>query len=209
MIALADSRLSDADLARVCRALAPLLALDADLRSSGCEPRVPGETAARETPTERAIDAGQLAAARAAEARVIRCGRSTECLRWLAEHGGPAATVASLSQCLAEQHGPIALREALPAATLAVAKAERLHQHAKARSATVRSTPTVEWLTTGAREVSAAAGALEAARARETAARAALVAWGRARIEAAVVVWYAAGEFPEHLIVATVRATSD
>lgn len=186
--------LDDEALRRLCLALAPLLACSLDLRSSGCEPRVPSETAARETPVERAIDAGQLAAARAAEARVIRCGRSTECLRWLAEHGGPAATVASLSQMLAEQHGPIALREALPAATTAVAKAERLHQHAKARSATVRSTPTVEWLTTGAREVSAAAGALEAARARETTARAALVAWGRVRIEAAAVAWYAMGE---------------
>ena len=108
--------LDDEALRRLCLALAPLLACSLDLRSSGCEPRVPGETAARETPTERAIDAGQLAAARAAEARVIRCGAEEPRLRWLAEHGGPAATVASLSQCLAEQHGPIALREALPAA---------------------------------------------------------------------------------------------
>ena len=83
--------LDDEALRRLCLALAPLLACSLDLRSSGCEPRVPGETAARETPTERAIDAGQLAAARAAEARVIRCGRSTECLRWLAENGGPGA----------------------------------------------------------------------------------------------------------------------
>ena len=58
-------------------------------------------------------------------------------------------------------------------------------------SATVRSTPTAEWLTTGAREVSAAAGALEAARARETAARAALVAWGLPRLVAAHAAWYA------------------
>lgn len=189
-----DRGLDDEALRRLCLALAPLLAAEIDLRSSGCEPRAPGETAARETPVERAIDAGQLAAARAAEARVIRCGRSTECLRWIAAHGGPLVTVASLSQCLAEQWGPVALREALPAASAAVAKAERLHQHARARSATVRSTPTVEWLTTGAREVSSAAGALEAARARETAARAALVAWGRVRIEAAAQAWHAAGE---------------
>lgn len=183
--------LDDEALRRLCLALAPLLACSLDLRSSGCEPRVPGETAARETPVERAIDAGQLAAARAVAARLARVGRSAPCLAWLAEHGGPTATVASLSQCLAEQWGPTALREALPAATAAVARAERLHQHARARSATVRSTPTVDWLTTGAREVSAAAGALEAARARETGARAALVAWGRVRIEAAAVAWYA------------------
>jgi hypothetical protein len=186
--------LDDEALRRLCLALAPLLACSLDLRSSGCEPRVPGETAARETPTERAIDAGQLAAARAAEARVIRCGRSTECLRWLAEHGGPAATVASMSQCLAEQWGPIALREALPAATAAARKAEEGLQHAQQRAATVRATPTVEWIAKGGAEVSRARGNVESARARETAARAALVAWGGVRLEAAHAAWYAVGD---------------
>ncbi len=187
--------LDDEALRRLCLALAPLLVLSIGLRSSGCEPRVPGETEKKDTPLDEAIFSGAVERGRAVSARIDRCAAGErERLRWLAEHGGPAATVASLSQCLAEQWGPIALREALPAATLAVAKAERLHQHAKARSATVRSTPTVEWLTTGAREVSAAAGALEAARARETAARAALVAWGRVRLEAAHAAWYAAGE---------------
>lgn len=186
--------LDDEALRRLCLALAPLLAAEIDLRSSGCEPRVPGETAARETPVERAIDAGQLAASRAVGARVLRCGRSTECLRWIAAHGGPLVTVASLSQCLAEQWGPVALREALPAASAAVAKAERAVQHARARSASVRSQPTVEWLTRGAAETSQAQAALVAARARETQARAALVAWGRVRIEAAHAAWYAAGE---------------
>lgn len=187
--------LDDEALRRLCLALAPLLVLSIGLRSSGCEPRVPGETERKDTPLDEAIFSGAVERGRAVSARIDRCAAGErERLRWLAEHGGPAATVASLSQCLAEQHGPIALREALPAATAAVAKAERLHQHAKARSATVRSTPTVEWLTNGSREVSAAAGALEAARARETAARAALVAWGSVRLEAAAVAWYAAGE---------------
>ncbi len=45
--------LDDEALRRLCLALAPLLAAEIDLRSSGCEPRVPGETAARETPVER------------------------------------------------------------------------------------------------------------------------------------------------------------
>lgn len=187
---MADARgLDDEAVRRLCLALAPLLVAEADLRSSGCEPRVPGETAARETPVERAIDGGQLAASRAAEARVRRCGGEEQRLRWIAAHGGPLATVASLSQCLAEQWGPVALREALPAATRAVAKAEREHQHARARAAPGRSAPTVEWLTAGARDVAAATAALAAARERETQARAALVAWGRVRIESAAAAW--------------------
>lgn len=186
--------LDDEALRRLCLALAPLLAAEIDLRSSGCEPRVPGETAARETPVERAIDGGQLAASRAAGARVRRCGGEEARLRWIAAHGGPLVTVASLSQCLAEQWGPVALREALPAASAAVAKAERAVQFAQARAKPGRAAPTVEWLTRGAAETGQAQAALVAARARETSARAALVAWGRVRIEAAHTAWYAAGE---------------
>ena len=194
MIALANSRLTDADLARVCRALAPLLCLDADLRSSGCEPRVPAATEARDSTTEHLCFVGALEKARAAHARLDRCRGHVETLRWLAARGGELATVAGLAQMLAEERGPVALREALPAASAAARKAEEGMKFAQARIATVRATPTVEWLTKGGAEVSRARGAVESARARETETRAALVAWGRARIEAAVAVWCAAGE---------------
>jgi len=201
VIALADSRLTDADLARVCRALAPLLCLDADLRSSGCEPRVPGETAAKQTPVEHAIDRGTLAAARAAHARLDRCRGHVETLRWLAARGGELATVAGLAQMLAEERGPVPMREALPAAAAAARKAETALRHAQQRALPGKAAPTVEWLTRGGAEVSRARIAVESARARETGARSALVAWGRARIEAAVAVWHEAGQ--------VVRATSD
>mgnify|MGYP003490379752 FL=1 len=109
MIALADSRLTDADLARVCRALAPLLCLDADLRSSGCEPRVPAATEARDSTTEHLCFVGALEKARAAHARLDRCRGHVETLRWLAARGGGLATVAGLAQMVAEERGPVAL----------------------------------------------------------------------------------------------------
>ena len=194
MIALADSRLSDADLARVCRALAPLLALDADLRSSGCEPRVPAATEARDSTTEHLCFVGALEKARAAHARLDRCRGHVETLRWLAARGGELATVVGLAQMLAEERGPVPLREALPAASAAARKAEEGLKFAQQRALPGKAAPTVEWLTRGGAEVSRARIAVDSARARETGARSALVAWGRARIEAAVAVWYAAGE---------------
>ena len=194
MIALADSRLSDADLARICRALAPLLCLDADLRSSGCEPRVPAATEARDSTTEHLCFVGALEKARAAHARLDRCRGHVETLRWLAARGGELATVAGLAQMLAEERGPVALREALPAASAAARKAEEGMKFAQQRALPGKAAPTVEWLTRGGAEVSRARIAVDSARARETGARSALVAWGRARIEAAVAVWCAAGE---------------
>jgi hypothetical protein len=185
--------LDDARLTRALRSLAPLLALDGDLRSSGCEPRVPGETAARQTPTEHAIDAGTLAAARRAHDRLGRCPGCVEALRWLAAHGGELATVAGLSQALAEERGPVALREALPLASAAVARARVALQHAEQRAHVGKRAPTAAWLLTSSADTSRAREALASAVARETQARAALVAWGRARIERAVTAWEDAG----------------
>ncbi len=193
MSAAVAERLDDAGLARVCRALAPLLALDGDLRSSGCEPRVPGETAAKQTPTEHAIDAGTLAAARRAHDRLGRCPGCVETLRWLAAHGGEFATVAGLSQSLAEERGPVALREALPLASAAVARARVALQHAEQRAHVGKRAPSVAWLLTSHADTSRARESLASAVARETQARAALVAWGRARIERAVTAWEDAG----------------
>jgi hypothetical protein len=186
--------LDDARLTRALRSLAPLLALDGDLRSSGCEPRVPGETAAKQTPTEHAIDAGTLAAARRAHDRLGRCPGCVEALRWLAAHGGELATVAGLSQALAEERGPVALREALPLASAAVARARVALQHAEQRAHVGKRAPTAAWLLTSHADTSRAREALASAVARETQARAALVAWGRARIERAVTAWEDAGE---------------
>jgi hypothetical protein len=185
--------LDDARLTRALRSLAPLLALDGDLRSSGCEPRVPGETAARQTPTEHAIDAGTLAAARRAHDRLGRCPGCVEALRWLAAHGGELATVAGLSQALAEERGPVALREALPLASAAVARARVALQHAEQRAHVGKRAPTAAWLLTSHADTSRARESLASAVARETQARAALVAWGRARIERAVTAWEDAG----------------
>ncbi len=193
MSAAVATRLDDAGLARACRALAPLLALDGDLRSSGCEPRVPGETAAKQTPTEHAIDAGTLAAARRAHDRLGRCPGCVETLRWLAAHGGELATVAGLSQALAEQRGPVALREALPLASAAVARARVALQHAEQRAHVGKRAPTAAWLLTSSADTSRAREAVASAVARETQARAELVAWGRARIERAVTAWEDAG----------------
>lgn len=190
--AVAERALDNARLTRALRSLAPLLALDGDLRSSGCEPRVPGETAARQTPTEHAIDAGTLAAARRAHDRLGRCPGCVETLRWLAAHGGDLATVDGLAQLVAEERGPVALREALPLASAAVARARRDEQHASQRAHVGRAAPTAAWLLTAHVEVSKARGATASAVARETHARAAMVAWGRARIEAAVMAWEAA-----------------
>lgn len=189
MSAAVAVRLDDARLSRVCRELAPLLALEGDLRSSGCEPRVPGETAARQTPTEHAIDAGTMAAARRAHARLGRCGGSVEALRWLAGHGGDLATVDALAQAYAEERGPVALREALPLASAAVARARRDEQHAAQRAHVGRAAPTAAWLLTAHADVTRARTATASAVARETAARAALVAWGRRALERAVVAW--------------------
>jgi hypothetical protein len=186
-------RLDDAGLTRVCRALAPLLALDGDLRSSGCEPRVPGETAAKQTPTEHAIDAGTLAAARRAHDRLGRCPGCVETLRWLAAHGGELATVDGLSQALAEERGPVALREALPLASAAVARARVALQHAEQRAHVGKRAPTAAWLLTSHTDTSRARESLASAVARETQARAALVAWGRRMLERAVTAWEDAG----------------
>ena len=185
--------LDDARLTRALRSLAPLLALEVDLRSSGCEPRVPGETAARQTPTEHAIDAGTLAAARRAHDRLARCPGCVETLRWLAAHGGDLATVDGLAQVIAEERGPVALREALPLASSAVARARRDEQHAEQRAHVGRAAPTAAWLLTSHAEVSRARGATASAVARETQARAALVAWGRRMLERAVTAWEDAG----------------
>jgi hypothetical protein len=186
-------RLDDARLARVCRALAPLLALDADLRSSGCEPRMPGETEGRQTPTEHAIDAGTLAAARRAHDRLARCPGCVETLRWLAAHGGDLATVDGLAQLVAEERGPVALREALPAASAAVARARVALQHAEQRAHVGKRAPTAAWLLTSHADTSRARESLASAVARETQARAALVAWGRRMLERAVTAWEDAG----------------
>jgi len=182
-------RLDDARLARVCRELAPLLALEADLRSSGCEPRMPSETESRQTPTEHAIDAGVMAAARRAHARALRCRGSVEALRWLAAHGGELATVAALSQAIAEERGPVALREALPHASAAVARARVALQHAEQRAHVGKRAPSVAWLLTSHADTSHAREAVASAVARETQARAALVAWGRRVLERAVTAW--------------------
>jgi hypothetical protein len=186
-------RLDDARLTRALRSLAPLLALDGDLRSSGCEPRVPGETAARQTPTEHAIDAGTLAAARRAHDRLGRCPGCVETLRWLATHGGDLATVDGLAQLVAEERGPVALREALPLASAAVARARVALQHAEQRAHAGKRAPSVAWLLTAGADTARARESLASALARETQARAALVAWGRARIERAVMAWEDAG----------------
>lgn len=185
--------LDNARLTRALRSLAPLLALDGDLRSSGCEPRVPGETAARQTPTEHAIDAGTLAAARLAHDRLGRCPGSVEALRWLAAHGGDLATVDGLAQLVAEERGPVALREALPAASAAVARARVALQHAEQRAHVGKRAPTAAWLLTSHADTSRARESLAAAVARETQARAALVAWGRRMLERAVTAWEDAG----------------
>jgi hypothetical protein len=182
-------RLDDARLTRALRSLAPLLALEGDLRSSGCEPRVPGETAAKQTPTEHAIDAGTLAAARRAHDRLGRCPGCVETLRWLAAHGGDLATVDGLSQLVAEERGPVALREALPHASAAVARARVTLQHAEQRAHVGKRAPTAAWLLTSHADTARARESLASAVARETQARAALVAWGRARIERAVTAW--------------------
>jgi hypothetical protein len=186
------TRLDDARLTRALRSLAPLLALEADLRSSGCEPRMPGETAARQTPTEHAIDAGTLAAARLAHDRLGRCPGCVETLRWLAAHGGELATVDGLAQLIAEERGPVALREALPLASSAVARARVALTFAEQRAHVGKRAPSVAWLLTSHVEVTGARTAVASAVARETQARAALVAWGRARIERAVTAWEAA-----------------
>jgi hypothetical protein len=187
--AVAERALDDARLTRALRSLAPLLALEGDLRSSGCEPRMPGETAAKQTPTEHAIDAGTLAAARRAHDRLARCRGSVETLRWLAGHGGDLATVDALAQAIAEERGPVALREALPLASAVLAQARTVEQHAGQRAHVGRAAPTAAWLLTAHAEVSRARGATASAVARETQARASLVAWGRASIERAVTAW--------------------
>jgi hypothetical protein len=189
--AVAERALDDARLTRALRSLAPLLALDGDLRSSGCEPRVPGETAARQTPTEHAIDAGTLAAARRAHDRLGRCPGCVETLRWLATHGGDLATVDGLAQLVAEERGPVALREALPAASAAVLKARTSLAFAMQRAHVGKRAPTAAWLLTAGADTARARESLASALARETQARASLVAWGRARIERAVTAWEA------------------
>jgi len=181
--------LDDARLTRALRSLAPLLALDGDLRSSGCEPRVPGETAAKQTPTEHAIDAGTLAAARRAHDRLGRCPGCVETLRWLAAHGGDLATVDGLAQVFAEERGPVALREALPLASAAVARARVALQHAEQRAHIGKRAPTAAWLLTSHADTSRARESLASALARETQARAALVAWGRRVLSRAVTAW--------------------
>ena len=181
--------LDNARLTRALRSLAPLLALDADLRSSGCEPRVPGETAAKQTPTEHAIDAGTLAAARRAHDRLARCPGCVETLRWLAAHGGDLATVDGLAQLVAEERGPVALREALPHASAAVLRARVALQHAEQRAHVGKRAPTAAWLLTSSADTSRARESLASAVARETQARAALVAWGRRMLERAVTAW--------------------
>ena len=191
-VAVTVPTLDNARLTRALRSLAPLLALDGDLRSSGCEPRVPGETAAKQTPTEHAIDAGTLAAARRAHDRLGRCPGCVETLRWLAAHGGELATVDGLAQLVAEERGPVALREALPLASAAVARARVALQHAEQRAHVGKRAPTAAWLLTSSADTSRARESLASAVARETQARAALVAWGRRMLERAVTAWEAA-----------------
>jgi len=87
----------------------------------------------------------------------------------------------------------VALREALPHASAAVARARVALQHAEQRAHVGKRAPSVAWLLTSHADTSHAREAVASAVARETQARAALVAWGRRVLERAVTAWEDAG----------------
>ena len=186
--------LSDEGLRRILGELSPYTALSGDLRSSGCSPRTPGETCARETPVERAIDSGLMERARAASARIVRTGEHRRLLVWLAEHGGLTSTVEGMALALALELGPTSLRRTYEAARIAALRADHERDLARQRAQVGRRAPTAEALALGGREVEAAIVAADSARAREGQAHRALVWWGLPRITAACVAWEVAGE---------------
>jgi hypothetical protein len=66
-------------------------------------------------------------------------------------------------------------------------------QHAEQRAHVGKRAPTAAWLLTSHTDTSRARESLASAVARETQARAALVAWGRRMLERAVTAWEDAG----------------
>ena len=189
--------LTDEGLRRILGELSPYTALSGDLRSSGCEPRTPGETCARETPVERAIDTGLIGRARAASARMVRAAPHGRLLVWLASSGGLTSTCEGMALALALEQGPASLRRTYEASRLAAHRADHARDLARQRAQVGRRAPTAEALALGGREVETAIVAADSARAREGQAHRALVGWGLPRITAACVAWEEAGDVPD------------
>ena len=172
---------SEAAFLAMLRALQPLQSHAAGLRSVAYGQS--GSGGVREvTADERAIDAGAVGRGRGAWARLA--GVASEhraALRWLVDraHVGDLGTLARL---YAEQHGPMALRDALDAAATARTKAAATYQR---EGPSPGCAMTVDGMR--ARE------ALTTATTREAAADAALSAWGVEALAAACEAWRGAG----------------
>jgi hypothetical protein len=163
------------------RAMRPAQMLSGDLRSVD-NGRDSSGGLCETTATERAIDRGDGARARRVSQRVAMVDpRHRPALRWLIDraHVGDLATLARL---YAGQHGPMALRDALDAAATARTKAAATYQR---EGPSPGCAMTVDGMR--ARE------ALTRATGRETAAEAALAAWGVEALGAACAAWQAAG----------------
>lgn len=173
---------SEAAFLAMLRALQPLQSHAAGLRSVAYGQS--GSGGVREvTADERAIDAGAVGRGRGAWARLAGVeGRHQAALRWLVDraHCGDLGTLAAL---YARQCGPVDLRDALDRATVARTRAAATYQR---EGPSPGCAMTVDGMR--ARE------ALTAATAQETAADAALLAWGVEALSAACEAWSDAGE---------------
>lgn len=172
---------SEAAFSAMLRAMRPAQMLSGDLRSVD-NARDSSGGLCETTATERAIDRGDGARARLVSQRIDAAApRHRPALRWLIDraHVGDLATLARL---YAGQHAPMALRDALDRATATRTKAAATYQR---EGPSPGCAMTVDGMR--ARE------ALTTATSRETAADAALSAWGVEALGAACEAWQGAG----------------
>lgn len=184
----------DGRLRRMLADLAPWLALSADLRSVGCEPRQPGGGVPELTSSEAASATGDLAKARAVSSRLARVPQPTRAVvEELALYARAQVSFEALALHYALARAPVKMREALDKADTKALDTARELTYARTREAASKRAPTTESLTKGHADVASARDADDSARARAAAAKGALQAWGEAALTVAIEAWEETG----------------
>ena len=191
----APHSITDADVRRLCRELAPLQALDADRQGVVVAP----DRAGRGTPDPDGRRVAQIAHGDLERARVAwdRLGRSRArtALLWVVEVSHLEPTANALALHLGATHGPVADREALP---IIEARALMLSSDADTATTLERVCHAAHGALAPATLLARAArteaeGRKATAEAQSAKTRARLVAWGREVLAGALRAWEDAG----------------
>lgn len=185
--------LTDADARRLCAALAPLQALDADARSVGCAPATPSGTRDPDASRAQQVDSRAIERARPAWRRLVLVPldpRATLLEVAAVAHAHMSATELA-AHVATRAHRSLDAEEALAVARAEAAAAESAHTLAAQRYEMLaaggrRLAPTT---LAALRERTTAAGRRDAAAARERAADGALTARGARLLREALTAW--------------------